>query len=487
MKKNSYYLLLPVVFICLMSFFMVAHPLYMFDMDDWGYAIFHRRAIPNIYEWNPTRILPEVLYPFCAKIAAYIIYPFNNDILSAVNIITATVLSASIVVYLYLFYKLCNRILKADSKLSIIATFLFLISHFVLLDVEKISGNYLFWAHDVCCVYYYTIPSILNVILIFLFIINKYEKNEHDKYYLGMMIVLVYLAINSNLYQSGILIIFIVSSMLFSLINNKKDLKEIIVSNKSNLLLVIIWGIGVVLEAIGPRSKASWLGVSNSLIDNILESFSILVSMLAGINKFYIPLILLALVSFIYMVIKKDREYLVLIGEIFVSSVIYFLFLGIINSKVSPDYNSRVDVTYGLWFYIIFGVSISILMLIKNIDKIIYVLPLYILILTNECVGNISSYNNYNITNLQSGMVYEIDQNIISSIIKASEDNVSEITIHVPQFSSNPERNWPLSVSVGDKISNCLYAYNIINRKVNVVIIPDESLNEKYDVQINDK
>lgn len=488
-NKTQKIFLVLIVFAALLSFFTIAHPLFLFDSDDWGYAVYHRRAIPNLYEWNPTRILPEILYPLCAKIAAYIVYPFNNDFVKALNIVSGIVLSALIVAYLYLFYRVCTKVLKADTRTSLMISLLFLISHFALLDSEKVSGNYLFWAHNLSCVYYYTIPSLLNACLMFLYLITKYDENrkkEVGKIYLGVILMLIYLAINSNLYQSAILAIYIFSDSLFSLIINRTNIKKWFDENKYHMIFLIIWFMSVIFESRGPRSKASWLGVSNSLSANLMPSFRYLAKMIAGINKFYLPLILLACGTIVYALIRKEWEKLLIVMKLFTAIVIYFIFLVLINAKVSPDYNSRMDVTFGLWFYIAFLISTCIIMLIDNCRKLIIFIPLIMLVLTNECVGNIPGYSEYNITNLKSGTIYEIDQYIVSSIIEASENDISEITIRVPQFSSDPESNWPLSIGICQGISNTLYAYNVISRKVDVTTVPDKSLNEKYGVQIEE-
>ena len=195
-------------------------------------------------------------------------------------------------------------------------------------------------------------------------------------------------------------------------------------------------------------------------------------------------MILICLAYVLYAIIQKDNEHLFLLAQLALSIVVYFLFLVVVNSKVSPDYNGRIDVTFGLWFFIIFTTCISVIMIIGSIKKMTLLIPMIILILGNECIGLIPSYSNYNITNLESGTVYEIDQYIVSSIVDASEKDQSNITIRVPQFSEDPEHNWPLSLGVGNSISNCLYTYNVINHKIDVTIIPDPSLNEKYGVQI---
>ena len=484
MKKNAYhYLFFIIIFISLFTFFTIAHPLFLFDSDDWGYCTFHRRAIPNLYEWNPTRIFPEVLYPFCSKIAAYMVYPFIHDYVNALNIVSGTILSAIIIIYLYLFYIICKNVMKADDKTSFFCTLLFLISHFVIIDSEKLNGSFLFWAHNLSCVYYYTIPSLINACLVFLYIINKNEEKSNDHkslLYRGIAIVVIYLAINSNLYQSAILILYVFSESFISFILNRTHIRKWFHENLNNLAILFIWMFSVILESKGPRSKASWLGVTNSWTENLNLSLKYLITMITAINKFYYVLLLLSLIAIVYILLK-DKKYKLMVLKLLASILLYFIFLVVVNSKVSPDYNSRMDVTFGFWFYAVLIVNISIIWLIDNIKKLTIIMPFIMFILANECIGNIPQYSDYNITNMNSGNVYEIDQYMVSEIISASEKSISDIEIKVPKFSDSNE-NWPLSEGVGMAISNTLYTYNIINRRVNVKIIPDKTLNHKYDI-----
>lgn len=57
------------IFAFFMYFFTIAHPVYPFDIDDWGNMISMRWAHPIPYDWNPTKVLPEMLLPLCTEIA----------------------------------------------------------------------------------------------------------------------------------------------------------------------------------------------------------------------------------------------------------------------------------------------------------------------------------------------------------------------------------------------------------------------------------
>ena len=90
-----------VVFSFLFLFFAKIHPIMIFDSDDWGVAMFRRRALPLWGIWNPARILPEVLMPVCSSIGAHILYPLLGDFSWSTTLVYAAVVSGFIVMYLY--------------------------------------------------------------------------------------------------------------------------------------------------------------------------------------------------------------------------------------------------------------------------------------------------------------------------------------------------------------------------------------------------
>lgn len=61
------------IFIYFIIFFTKLHPITISDTDDWTYLFINRKAIPLWKNWNPIRILPEVLMPLISEISTYIL------------------------------------------------------------------------------------------------------------------------------------------------------------------------------------------------------------------------------------------------------------------------------------------------------------------------------------------------------------------------------------------------------------------------------
>lgn len=114
-SRNFWYVLFAIiVFASLMAFF-TAHPLYIYDTDDWYYISFSRHAVPSMNQWNPTKILPETLMPLCVEIAVRFIMPCMGDYMGAMGMVFGIVVSISIIGYMISFgrylssqYRLCE-------------------------------------------------------------------------------------------------------------------------------------------------------------------------------------------------------------------------------------------------------------------------------------------------------------------------------------------------------------------------------------------
>ena len=63
------------IFIFSFYFFTSIHPLYIFDTDDWINMAMWRTLYPSTVNYNPSKILPEVLFPLVSLFSIKILYP----------------------------------------------------------------------------------------------------------------------------------------------------------------------------------------------------------------------------------------------------------------------------------------------------------------------------------------------------------------------------------------------------------------------------
>lgn len=127
-------------------FFTVAHPLYIYDTDDWTYIASHRHALPMVQQWNPIKILPETLMPFVAEIGVRFIMPFSGDYINAMMYAFAFVVASSIVIYTYMFGKVIKEKFDLNDKVTSVMLAIVLLLHFLPFNVNNSQNGYLFYS-----------------------------------------------------------------------------------------------------------------------------------------------------------------------------------------------------------------------------------------------------------------------------------------------------------------------------------------------------
>ena len=73
-SRHKDVLLFSGIFLVLFVFFYVAHPLILFDSDDWEMCSYFRRPLPMPGGYNGIKVFPETLFPILTEIAANFVY-----------------------------------------------------------------------------------------------------------------------------------------------------------------------------------------------------------------------------------------------------------------------------------------------------------------------------------------------------------------------------------------------------------------------------
>ena len=54
-------------------FFVIMHPMVIFDTDDWDYIYSIRSILPTWGNWNPAKLFPEIVMGIVSQIAAVLV------------------------------------------------------------------------------------------------------------------------------------------------------------------------------------------------------------------------------------------------------------------------------------------------------------------------------------------------------------------------------------------------------------------------------
>lgn len=253
------------ILIGLFYFFTNIHPLYIFDTDDWANMVFGRRLYPSLDQYNPIKVFPETAMPFVSVISLKIFYPLTKDYVGSLCIGYSFFYSSVIVAFLLSLEKTIKFIKEQIShpkkfdKKSIYKdhseNLLFVFFVFALMFTLGPNSSYLFRELDVTCIFHYSIPALLNISLVLFLISERSEKQLliFDNYILnGFFILLLYIAIFSNVFHNVVLSSYITINVILNTIKIlyfspkpsifKKKFLNCIYYNYQYIIFMFVWG-----------------------------------------------------------------------------------------------------------------------------------------------------------------------------------------------------------------------------------------------------
>lgn len=462
----------------LLWFFIKQCPLIVFDCDDWMYLWKWRMPIPIWKGWEPTRIMPEILLPITGWLAAHIIYPICGDYVYSVTIISAIIITVMITGMCIFLKKFLIMRCHLEIRSAIAYEIMFLIFNFLIFR-NRGSSQCMFTAADLCCIYFYTMSGIINAIVVLIFLCHDNIMDvflSWNYFQKILFVILLYFALFSNLFHSAMTAIFAGVYLLFNLYGYKSCLRQFIVKNGIYLLILITWGIVLIFEVNGGR--AGKVGAEISL-DFALAVRQLLAIVCALSKPFVFLLLLLVLVIVFHLLAGKlDRksEIVQMFRIIICDEILLTIFLLLLNSKCG--YMSRIDASWGMWFFLITIVIVAIVYVTKNVfPKMTKFMPIIIFLFLIAAVYPDGEFCMSTREHTDYETCVQLDQYVIDSIIDADEKGLSEIEIRIPDHSDDL-RSLAYNEGLGTEVANCLYTHGIITRKIDVTTILDKKMND---------
>ena len=473
-EKWIFALIAVLCFVCMFAFFYCMHPIVILDSDDWQYVSYVRPAVPYTGFWNPARILPEILMPFCGTVAA-VIYRFGFlGYIESQILVFAVTISLFISFYVLAFSVLIKK--KFSLKMSAVAfiSAFFLILHFLIFRTEKQDNLYMFWSYDATCYFYYTIPSLLCCTLVMYFESSGILEDFFSKDNLLMKsvtVVALYFAIFSNLFNSAILAIYMGY--------------EIIKSRKIKLLpalIIVLWGISMVFEALGGRGSSSVGGPRD-----LSGAFSYLITDFSSFSIFFegVMLLIIAAALIIFTVFKKKNNVLTsaLKKELFA-----FFFISIFEvllcAKVNTLYMLRPQVFFGIGFSIFMMICLCLAYIIKEVPQSFIAVPIMTIVMLSVTNTQEITFAESNTMNLPWQTCVKIDNDIISQIVCADKNGETDMTLDV--MDTGVDDNWPHSDYIVYGIEQSLYKHGLISKHINITPHWSLDFNERNGLNITE-
>lgn len=171
----------------------------------------------------------------------------------------------------FLLYKLARRLFGILVGCGTVLTGIIVLLHFLPFMNNMTGNGYMYATPSVVCVFYYTISVLFNAGLVMAFshddsfIERKMgEMLRQTKITDGMWLLLIYRAINSNMFQSILLMSYICSTLLMDcigdLICERKQSQPMIIryckKRMVKLSVIAIWLLSLLMEANGGRATS---------------------------------------------------------------------------------------------------------------------------------------------------------------------------------------------------------------------------------------
>ena len=482
------------VFIGLMLFFTCAHPLYIYDVDDWTYVSSPRPAVPQPFMWNPTRILPEIMMPFFAQIGVSYIYPFLQDYIQSLAIAFAAALSGMIVLYLAGMDCLLRKSYRMGNQRYLLILIL-LLWHFLPFCVAGEKSQHMFYADNVTCIFYYIISGLLNAGAALIVLSGTRAAGKKSTLFNGLLLLGVYLCINSNMYQSIILATAVSAELFCSWIGVMKQngcrfwksVGQTIRENKVKTAIVCMWLGSLLIEMSGGRAKAA-SGAPDLGMQNALQCFA---QSVARLNLIWligtVGIILIALL--ICMASKKhrsdaeagklDARYLHQMAVCSLCLAVSVVYLILLSAKVNPEYltGSMTEFSWVIWCF--FMLMISLAYLLKRIPRTEILLPLVLCVVVSVTVIDGEVYaDTHAMPQYGNQTVKALDENIIRQAQEAEKEGKTQVEIHIPQSDSE---SWPLTLDWGgERIQRTLYRHGLTSTELEIRLVMDDAINQEF-------
>ncbi|GHU65430.1 hypothetical protein FACS189447_04370 [Spirochaetia bacterium] len=486
-----------VVFAAIFLFFASIRPVVPFDGDDWRYLSAFRHPLPDVNEWNPSRIFQEVINSLAGYFAAFIIYPFTQDYIYSITITTALFIAAFSTALYFFLYKLFFAFSKSKN-ISILAGFLIFALFFSAFKGAA-GSQYMLYAHNLCTMFAYTLPNLLVSITTCIFMRYTFENTSFSIknfgwYKTGILIAVIYFSIFSILFSALMLVLFCFFEILFSIILKKEILNKAAMFSILGLFLVYCF-----LEFSGVRAANSDLaGTSNVSLFSVqflyqfVYSFQNLYKLFieSNIMIFGLSFTVIFIAVLVYSVKGEDDPETPALSRMFIicllSAVCLIPLLMIICGKTGTVYSTRLESLYSIFFYYFLTVAIGVIYLIKKTKFAAALLPLILIILFVESTNSSAPFleqDNYSLEfegrKMNTVIKAELMASWIDEVMQADARGDTDVSISI--LKSTHEVGWPLPPDwYGEVLSSALFTHRMTSKKMNIITVPDEFVTRKW-------
>jgi hypothetical protein len=472
-----------IVFIGIGVFFIVVHPLIPWEGDDWAYFAGHRSALPGI-GWVPGRMFPEMIHQYIGSIAAFAVYPLMHDYGYSLILTVGITLASLCAVFYWFLYRLFYSTAK-DRALSAIVSLLVFVLYFAAFKTRQGSYHVL-WSMDFTYAVWYTIPNLVNSILVCFFLRRSYQRKEISVKALGVwkfafLLLVIYFAVFSCIFAAAIPVCYSFFCLVSWLLSHKKRDRKNLLSQNSNAvycLIIVLFVFMFLFEAAGPRAQGA-VSASSVLSDRLLDaagrSALEFIQFIYRTHPFVVLFSTITTLTALLVGGKKSHDVhfaLVRIGVVCLASALALaVFFIAVNAISNPRQSSRPEMMYGTFFFLFLSTALFLVYLILTAPRLIIFLPLVFVILFHETMNSNNRYAGY-WEDVPALKKIELLNGWIVKIQQADKEGLTGCEIDVPKHTTlDGWHQIPLSYH-GEVFARALYSHNITSKEMNVIVRP---------------
>ncbi|MCI1997944.1 MAG: hypothetical protein LKJ49_04830 [Olsenella sp.] len=499
-----------IVFVASLVFFTQVYPLSMSNADDWLNITKVRSGLPEWGGFNPSKVLPETLFPLAGYLAAYVVYPLSHDYLGAITLVSALVVAGAITWYVVSFGRVLERYAKTGAFATACVMLVFFLCHFALLFGALSDGGaaYLFGAYDLTGYYHYIVPALWCGALAFSLIVRGAGLEPNDGLTEGMGrkslgVLLIYLGMFSNLFSSIALAAFAGASLLVDLPSlgrarrGDATMPQAVASyarrNAALLLVIAFWLVTLAFEFSGTRASGA-MSHQPLALGAVLGNLAIVWNLL---YKRLLALLALCLVAYVAWHVRgaspagEARDARRLVVVVFVDLMLALAFSVCLSARIDPFrvvdgvteyYIVRGDVLLAVMEAPLMLCCVGMGYALGRVRWLQVLAPLCAFALAVTVVGNIGSYIPPVSGRMTARQDIAVTNDLIGQIVRADSEGKSEVTVATCRFDNPKAINWPQTPGMVESMAHTLYVHGLTKRELTTTWYADPVLNERYGI-----
>ena len=471
------------VFLCLLLFFTLLHPIPVMDGDDMVYIIKPRPAIPIPSSWNPARVLPETLMPLCGNLAGLLASLDLGSFIDCQVFVLAAMLSAFITLYVWALRRLLLRRFALPRPAADGLAVLFLLLHFLVFRSEKAGNLHLFHTYDACCVFFYTIPALLSCTLVLLLMAEEMPEGlftAAQPVRGALWLTGLYFAIFSNLFSSAVLAIY--ASLRFLGAAGRRNRRQLLFFAAP----VLLWLAALALEAFGGRA-GSLSGNSRHVLDNLRPARDAFLSLLQRTSPlFRLMAAALPLGLLLILLLRRRAEtgpFFALAGTVLLCLIPALLFHLLLAAAATHYYAGRPEAAFPLLCLVFLLLILCAAQLLRQASRLALLLPLVLIVVLSMTNTEGRTFADSNPMDLNGILLQEIENDIGEQILAAARGGRDEVSVEVLR-SADDWANWPHNPAIGNAFSSIFLKFGLIGRPVSVTVVPSDAYNARFGVPL---